>query len=174
MDAEEAEFMRRLAPKVSDYLPVIEGETFDQYATRAAQEPVLGRRALIAAAVVELSKEYRREAQGRKNAWIAVARIQFSPTDRKECFVCGKFKSITQAHHVVPLAAQFDRGFDEPDHEHVWLCPNHHVIVHLLLPQGDEDPQKLGRRATAPVGDLSVEEIRTMLDLIGRSGRGKE
>jgi hypothetical protein len=48
------------------------------------------------------------------------------------CFICGKYGSITEQHHVRPIKyADFDitmRGVYKTNL--VWLCPNHHALVH--------------------------------------------
>lgn len=108
------------------------------------------------------------EYANRKRAWIAAARMAFEPRRREACFVCGKFQSIAQAHHVVPLGEQFDRGFPAADHEHEFLCPNHHFILHLWI-DDDISHQRRGRRAAPTVDDLTNEEIERMLQLSGRA-----
>jgi hypothetical protein len=84
--------------------------------------------------------------------------------------VCGKFKSITQAHHLVPLGEQFDRKFEAVSHEHEFLCPNHHTMLHLWIDH-DISEARRGRRAAPTIEDMSDEELQRMLDLAGRSGR---
>ncbi|MEI9804065.1 MAG: hypothetical protein WDN48_05875 [Pseudolabrys sp.] len=112
------------------------------------------------------------ESQRRKDAWIAQARKAFSPSYKESCAVCGKFKSIAHAHHVVPLSEQYDRGFEEPDQEHVWLCPNHHAIIHVLI-YPHEDMAAKGRVSAGPISDLEEGEMGAVMALLGRSGRGK-
>jgi hypothetical protein len=48
------------------------------------------------------------------------------------CFICGKYESITVQHHVRPI-----KYADSDISTHgvyktnlVWLCPNHHALVH--------------------------------------------
>jgi hypothetical protein len=100
----------------------------------------------------------------------------FAPGERQPCFVCGKFKSITQTHHVIPLTAQYDRGFEYPDDEHEWLCPSHHIMAHLFIPSDDRsyEPSAL-RRSGATLAaihpDLSEAEFEKMLELMRRSAR---
>jgi hypothetical protein len=106
-----------------------------------------------------------------KNAWITLARRCFDPSDREPCAVCGKFRVIAQAHHVMPLEAQYDRGLREPNHTHVWLCPNHHEVVHIFLNRAE-------RRITLTLADcdLSEREFEAVLALVrlstGESSRG--
>lgn len=70
-----------------------------------------------------------------RDEWISQARLSFLPSERKPCVVCGRFASIAQAHHIFPLAAQWRFGVRSPIHDHEWLCPNHHVAVHILIGQ---------------------------------------
>lgn len=119
-----------------------------------------------------------RESRGKleRQIWLIAARQLFRPGERQPCFVCGNFKSITQAHHVVPLTAQYDRGFEVPDCEHVWLCPNHHAMIHLFLP--DADPASIRGteeryyRRSLIHEDLSARELEKLIDLLRRSARG--
>jgi hypothetical protein len=68
-----------------------------------------------------------------RTAWIKLARNVFDPGNREPCVICGKFQSITQAHHLIPLEDQYDGGFEIPNQEFAWLCPSHHDTVHLFL-----------------------------------------
>jgi hypothetical protein len=122
-----------------------------------------------------------REAAGprERDIWIMASRRIFAPGPRQPCCVCGKFKSISQAHHVVPLATQYDRGFKYPDQEHVWLCPNHHAMVHLYIPGDDRSLEPAAMRARsrttmAVSEDLSEEEFGRMMELMRRSARSPE
>lgn len=102
-----------------------------------------------------------------KNAWIALARRCFDPGDREPCAVCGKFRVIAEAHHVVPLEAQYDRGYSEPDHGYIWLCPNHHQMVHVFL-------KRVDRRVTLTFADndLSDKEFDAIQELFKLSAKG--
>jgi hypothetical protein len=111
-----------------------------------------------------------------RDAWIAASRRIFSPGDRQPCYVCEKFKSIAQAHHVVPLTAQYDRGFKYPDQERVWLCPNHHTMVHLYIPTGERSMAVPAMRARSETTsalneDLTEDEFNRMMELMRRSQR---
>lgn len=127
----------------------------------------------------ERVEQRRRGPAIEREIWIAVARRVFVPGERLACHVCGKFRSIAQAHHVVPLTAQYDRGFQYPDHEFVWLCPNHHVMAHLFIP-GDDRSMAIsalrarGQTTTALNGDLSQDEFNRMMDLMRQSARSPE
>lgn len=171
------EFMRRFAARVADSFPLKPGETLEDYGARAVAAGLnKSQRAMLAAHMTFVSDELMAERQIEKTAWIAAARLTFAPGEREPCHVCGKFKSIAQAHHVVPLAAQFDRGFPVPDHEHVWLCPNHHTIIHIFI--GPENPsyagaapRKRSQTTSALHLDLSEDEFEKMLALRRRAFR---
>jgi hypothetical protein len=100
-----------------------------------------------------------------KKAWIALARRCFQPSDRQPCIICCKFRVLAEAHHVIPLEAQYDRGFTEPDHRHVWLCPNHHQLLHVYIAGSD-------RKITATIADndLSEDEWQAIFRLRRWSG----
>ena len=101
-----------------------------------------------------------------KNDWVAEARRSFIPSDRSPCAVCGQFGAITQAHHITPLAAQFDHGFVEPCHKHVWLCPTHHAAVHLIISQLDGKRLAASESVSALMDELySHGHRRVILDL---------
>jgi len=68
-----------------------------------------------------------------KKDWIFNARISFNPGPRMDCCVCGKFADIAQAHHIYPLSAQYDDGSIGANHDIVWLCPNHHAVLHFII-----------------------------------------
>jgi hypothetical protein len=163
------DFFERFKVAVADSQPVEPGETFDAYIARMQRLPI-GARAMLAATMASIGGEMRREHFQRKRAWIAAARLSFDPGRREACFVCGKFRSVAQAHHVVPLAEQYDRGINDPDQEHAWLCPSHHAILHLWI---DDNISHIGRgrRAAPTMDDLSNDEIDRMLDLVKRAGR---
>lgn len=53
--------------------------------------------------------------------------------NREPCFICGKHRSITQAHHTIPLknmALLLEAWESLPEPPIVWLCPNCHTYVH--------------------------------------------
>ena len=102
-----------------------------------------------------------------RSEWIAQARLSFRPGDREPCEVCGKFRQVAEAHHIVPLGQQFDAGRSEPDHSHAWLCPTHHAVVHVAL--DTVDIQLLGRRFAGVMDDLSEDELRKVLALLNRA-----
>lgn len=79
--------------------------------------------------------DVRQENRTRRDEWIAAARRSFTPVAREACYICGKFEAITEAHHVAPLHLQFKAGFETPNDDHFWLCPNHHAMLHVFLDQ---------------------------------------
>jgi hypothetical protein len=126
--------MERLAPMVADFFPAIAGENLDSYAARVrASGKNSGQRGMIAAYLVEASKELQAEKQARKRVWIGTARAAFDPGERESCVICGKYEGLTHAHHTVPLAIQFDAGGTVPIQEFDWLCPTHHSAAHLFI-----------------------------------------
>lgn len=68
-----------------------------------------------------------------KSRWLMEARAEGNFGESGACDVCGHYAGLTHAHHIIPLAEQHERGFERPDHTHIWLCPNHHALVHALL-----------------------------------------
>lgn len=125
-------------------------------------------------------KAFRKQADPvEREAWILVARRIFDPGERQPCFVCGKFKSIAQAHHVIPLTAQYDRGFELPDGEFVWLCPNHHAMAHTFIIDENRSlaPEAFrarGKTARAVLSDLAAGEFDKIMELMRRAGRSPE
>lgn len=71
---------------------------------------------------------------------------------------------------MVPLNEQYEHGFVARDHEHEWLCPNHHVTLHLMIDR-TSSTQKLGRRAAPALADLPTDQIERLTELVTRSGR---
>ena len=57
--------------------------------------------------------------------------------NKEDCFVCCGYGLITESHHVVhvnEVASLMRKGRIVPPFSVpvVWLCPNHHKIIHLL------------------------------------------
>ena len=126
-------FMELLALEVADLFPVEPGESIEAYWARVRAEPLLGKRALIAASVQAVWKQVGDERQRRKTAWIEAARRSFAPGGREPCAVCGRYQGLSEADHTLPLALQFEAGAQEPEQEHDWLCPTHHAAQHVLI-----------------------------------------
>lgn len=102
----------------------------------------------------------------------SLARDTFSPDGRCACTVCGQYKSLSQAHHIVPISMQFFRGFEFPQHDYVWLCPTHHVAVHIVIGQMKSTKTKASAACIGVVCDLSSEGLdilRKVVDLAGRA-----
>jgi hypothetical protein len=158
-------FEERLKCDVQSIFPFAEGESYQNWFVRAHQQHH-GRRAVLAARMWAIDREMRGERASSKRAWIASARLLFEPRPREARFVCGKFKSITQAHHLVPLAKQFDRGLETASHAHEFLCPNHHAILHLWI-DGDISIERRQRRGAPTLDDLDDHEYQRMMDLMG-------
>jgi hypothetical protein len=124
--------------------------------------------------------QHRKQAPAsERDLWIWAGRKLFDPGERQPCVICGRFKGIAQAHHVIPLTTQYDRGFKYPDQEFSWLCPNHHAIVHLFI-IGDNRSMEIpamrarGRTTRAVHPDLSEEEFTKVMELARMAGRSPE
>jgi hypothetical protein len=159
------DFLERLKAEVADSFPFEEGEDFDAWCARVRLEPI-GSRALLVATVESIGKRMDVETGQRKKAWIAAARPEFGPGERKPCFVCHRFEGITQAK--VPLRRQFDLGYETAAHDYEWLCPNHHVIVHFHVDEIWRDTTRWSRTDAASE-DVTQRESRHIADLIKRS-----
>jgi hypothetical protein len=90
-------------------------------------------RARLALKYKEIIDRQNTNKQNKKNIWISAARRNFAPGLNKPCFVCNKYESVTQAHHIYPLHRQFDDGLTYPNQDFVWLCPTHNAAVHLII-----------------------------------------
>jgi len=148
------DFIDRIKAAVANQFPFEDEEDFDAWVARARLENS-GMRAMLAATLADVSRQVRSEDARRKRAWIAAARLAFVPSRRSACFVCGKFESVAQAHHLIPLSEQYDNGFRAANHTHEWLCPTHHAILHLWIDEAVSD-QHRGRRAVGTFIDLEV------------------
>jgi hypothetical protein len=163
------ELVERMAPHVAGFFPVRTGESLDQYATRARTDGLTcSQRSMIAVQLWKASKSIRQEHQSRKGVWIAAARLAFEPSDRRPCEVSGKYRSLSQAHHVVPLAVQFDSGCREPINDHTWLCPTHHTAIHLLIDHVVDRPDRARPATINLIDDLEVKEVRAVVALLER------
>lgn len=100
---------------------------------------------------------YERADRPPRDKWVAEARKSFEPSERKHCWVCGQFSSITQAHHIFPLAVQWRFGIKSPIHDHEWLCPNHHVSVHILIGQGLAFSVDASKASVNVICDLALD-----------------
>lgn len=162
-----SDFMERLAPLVEHSFPVQPGETLDEYANRVLASGLSpSQRAMLAVRINEVGRQIGAERRANKREWIAAARVAFDPGRREPCRVCGKYRSLSQAHHVVPLAIQYDMGVAEPDQQAVWLCPTHHAAIHILIGQVVSDRGRASRAVIEVAAELGVDEIRALLEIL--------
>lgn len=103
-----------------------------------------------------------------KDTFFTYARMVFTPGERQPCVVCGKLKSLTQAHHIVPLSVQYKFDFKELIQEHEWLCPNHHAALHIFIGQVMAKNINSSRACTNVINDLSLDELSKILKLLDR------
>ena len=78
----------------------------------------------------------RAEALARRRKWLKESRAEFEnyiKSKREPRAVCNHHIAFVHAHHCLPLLVQYECGITEPIHEHRWLCPVHHKLVHALL-----------------------------------------
>ncbi len=110
----------------------------------------------------------------RRTVWLAEARISAPQMDPHPCHVCMFTFDLSHAHHVIPLSVQCDAGYQTPNHERVWLCPNHHAMVHYLLREigADTDDNWLGSKIRGchlmTRDSPSDGEIAKIISLVGR------
>lgn len=112
--------------------------------------------------------------------WIRSARREFARFERSRpgpCAVCKCSADFAAAHHVFPLSLQWDCGLAEPIHDHAWLCPVHHKLVHVMLSGyllGSRDLSFLGSTPDEYTGEwLAIEKvaqsgIELCCDVLGR------
>lgn len=110
-----------------------------------------------------------RKRREQRDAWVALARAEFRPSERKSCCVCDKHYAITHAHHLVPLNWQYKLGLERSYHSHAWLCPNHHAILHAFL-DGDEASKEMAT-AIHLVSDCSKDERTRLHELYENAHR---
>ena len=73
------------------------------------------------------------EQKRKRDAWLREARLNHNPGAKQDCYVCDDYFYIAHSHHILPLNEQYDLGFHRPLHCCVWLCPNHHSIMHSII-----------------------------------------
>lgn len=106
-----------------------------------------------------------KERAARVQEWISAARQSFTPTRRQSCRICGRFKSLTHAHHLVPLTIQASRNYITPDQSFAWLCPTHHAAVHVMIAQRRHSDSNVFPSAMSLLGDLETEELKLVMEL---------
>jgi|GEM_PF-2630511 len=153
-------------------LPVRDGEGFEEYRARMTRELSPSQRAMLAAeAWTESRKAYENHLK-RRRTWVAAARLAFDPGPRCPCLICGQYESITEAHHIYPLALQFDAGENAPIQESCWLCPTHHRLMHEFIEALIEIRQP--RLEGVPFGERDkLDKIGVRFVQLYRRPRGK-
>lgn len=132
--------------------------------------------------------EWKKEAQDRREGWIAAARTEFQVQRRyaKPCAVCGLSDEYSHAHHSLPLNLQYALGVDMPIQEHDWLCPVHHKLIHQRIsaeilgsrrPEGYDYHHRYKTegdrtKAAGAIYDLTEKVRRLFTEVGGISPRG--
>lgn len=101
-------------------------------AMKAENMPISARVAIGIQAEREI-RAHQEAMRAKKKKWIADARMNFFPGGKQPCEICGKYSSLCEAHHLAPLAEQYDLGIEVPAQSYAWLCPTHHAMVHELI-----------------------------------------
>lgn len=78
--------------------------TYEQYRARLTEILTPSQRAMIAARMVEESKQLGRARLARRQIWVAAARLALDPGPRCPCAICLQYGSVTGAHHIYPLS----------------------------------------------------------------------
>lgn len=94
-----------------------------------------GQKATLAVELLPLLEAEAKKRQAKKEKWLSSARADFKELlkIKSPCVICGKHLAIVEAHHVYPLAMQYDDKVKNPIRDFVWLCPTHHVITHEFI-----------------------------------------
>jgi hypothetical protein len=91
-----------------------------------------------------------------------------APQERQACAVCGKYASITQAHHAIPvyqiadLCVEQSATLEQIERlpiRFVWLCPTHHVLFHAVYDTRSTD------RHMEIMHDIGLDEWRQLAAL---------
>ena len=56
------------------------------------------------------------------------------------CFVCGKYRHLCHAHHVIPVSQMAAlcvsrvtfKELEKIPVRYIWLCPTHHALFHFI------------------------------------------
>lgn len=62
-------------------------------------------------------------------------RLLYKPKEKQSCYICGKYKPVCEAHHVLKVsrAIEIINQYEyqgEITIRIVWLCPTHHALYH--------------------------------------------
>lgn len=84
--------------------------------------------------------------------------------ERQPCAVCGKYKSITEVHHIIPASKLADIFIEHNvnidilmklDVLLIWLCPNHHALFHAI-------ENLTSKSALLLIEDVGIEEYQSL------------
>lgn len=137
-------------------LMIADGRSLPEWALKLR----IGRRAMIAAAAVNIMERRKAARRQEQREHRRAVRRATPIAAREPCFVCAGFKPITQRHHLRPVASQ--QPGDPHDTRFVWLCPNCHTIFHAFA---------AGAEATAEfAGMLTPAQWRVMCRILAATG----
>jgi hypothetical protein len=106
---------------------------YENFRRHVVEKLSVSQRAMLICRFNHSLKKRKTDVKQQCIAWVKTARGLFAPGERRDCQVCGMHKQIAQPHHIYPLAMQFWDGLNEPIQDFVWLCPNHHAIIHNFI-----------------------------------------
>ncbi len=106
-----AALVEGLKLEVSSNFPFLEGETFEEWISRANQLLNPSQRAMLAASIGTVQRKLVAERSAQKRAWIAAARLEFQPGRRQACFVCGGFEPADSDEVARVYRYEVARGF---------------------------------------------------------------
>jgi hypothetical protein len=104
--------------------------------TRVGEPNSPERKKLVRALAAVEEQPHRSDALARRRKWLNEARADFQKYAKgkpEPCAVCNDYIAFVNAHHCFPLLVQYECSIVDPIHEHKWLCPVHHKLVHVLL-----------------------------------------
>lgn len=125
-------------------------------------------RAIIVINLNKLAKQEKKKDAENKRKWINKQRSAFNPGEKRPCNICGRYQSVSHAHHIVPLHSQY--GTDKVIHDYVWLCPTHHEGVHLLIDKCKSVKWHGVKFSVFPEWDGFNDDERSMMTEIAHRG----